>query len=141
MAQARTTHRPRWDAVHAMLGAFPLAFFPAALATDVAYAASAQMQWANFSAWLIAGGVVMGVVSAVAGILDAVASRNRVRRGRTALHGILTLAAFVVAVVNGFVHSRDAWTSVVPTGLVLSAVSAVLILAAGWSGYSAAEPE
>lgn len=99
------------------------------------------MQWANFSVWLIAGGVVMGLVSALAGILDAVANRDRTRRRRSALHSILTAGALLVAILNGFIHSRDGWTSVVPTGLVLSAVSAVLILAAAWSGYAAAEAE
>ena len=123
--------------VHALLGAYPLAFFTAALVTDVTYAETAQMQWANFSVWLIAGGVVMGFVAAVAGIVDAVITRAP-RRPSSSLHSILTIVTLVMAIVNGFIHSRDAWTSVVPTGLILSAITAILVLVTSWQGYSLA---
>jgi len=46
----------------------------------------------------------------------------------------LLLAVFVLALFNAFIHSRDAWTSVVPTGLTLSAVTFVVILVAGVFG-------
>jgi uncharacterized membrane protein len=42
----------------------------------------------------------------------------------------------LLSLVNAFVHSRDAWTSVVPQGIVLSAVSAILLLIAGARGWS-----
>lgn len=126
--------------IHGMLAAFPLAFFVAAFATDIAYAISAQMQWANFSVWLIAGGVIMGVVAAIAGIVDAVATKRRGRRTvrRSSLHSVLTIVTFVFAIINGFVHSRDGWTSVVPAGLILSGISALLILVTSWLGYAMA---
>jgi len=38
------------------------------------------------------------------------------------------VAVFVVALFNAFIHSRDAWTSVVPTGVRLSAVTFVLMV-------------
>jgi uncharacterized membrane protein len=38
--------------------------------------------------------------------------------------------------VNAFVHSRDAWTSVVPTGLVLSIITAVLAIVSSWIGFT-----
>lgn len=126
--------------IHGMLAAFPLAFFVAAFVSDIAYADTAQMQWANFSVWLIAGGVIMGIVAAIAGIVDAVASRRRGRQKvkRSSLHSVLTIVTFVLAIVNGFVHSRDAWTSVVPAGLVLSGITAVLIIVTSWFGYAMA---
>ncbi len=120
-----------------MLAAFPLTCFVGALVTDIAYARTAQMQWANFSVWLIAAGVVMGVVAALAGIADALVTRRK-RRHASAWHNVLTIVTFIVAVINGFIHSRDAWTSVVPTGLILSAITAVLILVTSWNGYSVA---
>lgn len=125
--------------VHTMLSAFPLAFFPAALVTDIAYANTANMQWANFSVWLIAAGAAIGVVAALVGIIDAIIGRNRSHRRSSSLHTILMIAALVVAIINGFIHSRDAWTSVVPTGLILSAVTTILVLVASWLGYSAAQ--
>lgn len=128
-----------WQPIHGILAAFPLALFVSALVTDIAYANSANMQWANFSVWLIAGGVAMGVIAALAGILDAVANRQHTRRRNNAssLHSVLTIVTFVFAIINGFVHSRDGWTSVVPTGLILSGITAVLIVIVSWLGYAA----
>jgi predicted membrane protein DUF2231 len=44
--------------------------------------------------------------------------------------------AGVVSLVNAFVHSRDAWTSVVSTGLILSAAVVLILLFTGWMGWS-----
>jgi len=118
-----------------MLAAFPLAFFVAAFLSDWAYSQSANMQWANFSVWLITGGVIMAIAAGIAGIVDAVLLKNAARR-RSALHSILTIMMLVTAVINGFVHSRDGWTSVVPTGIILSAITALLVLVTSWIGYS-----
>ena len=122
--------------IHALLAGFPLALFTAALVTDITYANTAQMQWANFSVWLIAGGCVMAVLAALVGIVDAIRHRGRTRRRASALHGVLTVVMLVLAILNGFIHSRDGWTSVVPTGLILSLVTTVLALASSWAGYS-----
>ncbi|MFN3537755.1 MAG: DUF2231 domain-containing protein, partial [Brevundimonas sp.] len=39
--------------LHAILLAFPIALFSFAVATDIAYLNTAEMQWSNFSAWSI----------------------------------------------------------------------------------------
>lgn len=122
--------------IHGMLSAYPLAFFTGALVTDIIYANTAQMQWANFSIWLIAGGLLMGVIAAIAGIGAALANRGQRRRGGGWLHGLLTLAMMALALLNAFIHSRDAWTSVVPTGLVLSIIVSVLAVVSSWMGFS-----
>lgn len=121
--------------IHGMLAAYPLALFSAALVSDIAYANTAQMQWANFSVWLIAGGLLMGVLAAIAGIVDAIKHRGAPCR-RPWPHSLGVGLMMVLALVNAFVHSRDAWTSVMPTGLILSAIVAVLAVATSWTGYS-----
>ncbi|KQS03697.1 hypothetical protein ASG11_05105 [Sphingomonas sp. Leaf357] len=121
--------------IHGMLAAYPLAFFSAALVSDIAYANTAQMQWANFSVWLIAGGLLMGLLAAIAGIADAVMHRGVPRR-RPWPHSIGVGLMMMLALINAFIHSRDAWTSVMPAGLILSAIVAVLAVATSWMGYS-----
>ena len=138
MAQPATVQAYAPHPIHGMLGAYPLAFFTAALLTDIAYAETAQMHWANFSVWLITGGIVMGLLAAAAGIVDAIVTRGTRRRTSSRLHSILTIVTFVLAIINGFIHSRDAWTSVVPTGLILSGITAILVLVTSWLGYAAA---
>ena len=46
--------------------------------------------------------------------------------------------AFVLALINAFVHSRDGYTAVVPTGLTLSAAVVVILLFTSWIGGAAA---
>lgn len=122
--------------IHGILSAYPLALFTAALATDITYLNTANMQWANFSVWLIAGGLFMGVLAAIVGIVDAIVNRGRGRARRPWFHSIGTLLMMALALLNAFIHSRDAWTSVVPTGIILSVIVSLLALATTWSGYS-----
>jgi uncharacterized membrane protein len=143
-AEARTADgrdaRPRSTAsifghpIHAMLVPFPITCFIGALITDIAYTRTANIQWANFSIWLITAGLVMGGFAALAGLVDYVGDR-RVRRIPVAtIHMLLNLSVWVIELFNAFVHSRDGWTSVVPTGITLSAISVALLAVSGWFG-------
>ena len=105
----------------------------AAFVTDVMYYQTALMQWANFSAWLIVFGLLLALVALVFLLVDFTTGRA----GRVNwLHFILVGAAALLSLVNAFVHSRDAWTSVVPEGLVLSGIVTLLLLIAGLRGWS-----
>jgi uncharacterized membrane protein len=120
--------------IHAALVPFPITCFIGALLTDIAYTQSANMQWANFSVWLITAGLVMGGLAAVAGLTDYFGDR-RIRRLRTATaHMVINSLVWVLELFNAFVHSRDGWTSVVPAGLILSIVSVLLLGVSGWLG-------
>jgi len=136
MATASPGFTPVVRPLHGILSAYPLAFFTGALATDIIYARTAEMQWANFSIWLITGGLLTAALAAVAGIVDALRHRGRRRARLPWWHGVATVAMLVCALINAFVHSRDAWTSVVPTGLVLSAIVSVLALVTSWTGLT-----
>ena len=51
-------------------------------------------------------------------------------------HAIGNLVVLVLATLNMLVHTHDAWTSVVPWGLTLSALTVVLLLFTGWMGWA-----
>lgn len=120
--------------LHPMLVGFPITCFVGALITDIAYAQTANIMWSNFSIWLITAGLAFGALAAAAGLVDYLSSR-RVRAHRSAtLHMILNIGVMVIELFNAFVHSRDGWTSVVPTGLTLSAISVLLLLVSGMLG-------
>jgi uncharacterized membrane protein len=122
--------------LHIILAAYPIACFTGALATDIVYAETADMMWANFSVWLISVGIAMGVVAAIVGIIDYIVSK-RIRTRRPAWpHTLGNALVLLLSLWNAFVHSRDAYTSVVPTGLALSAIVAVLVLVTSWLGSS-----
>jgi uncharacterized membrane protein len=121
--------------IHAMLVPFPIVCFVGALLTDIAYAQTAHMQWANFSAWLLAFGTLFAGLAAVFGLIDFFFGSHGARPTIGWIHMIGNLALFIVALFNDFVHARDAWTSVVPTGLILSAASVLILVVTGHLGH------
>jgi uncharacterized membrane protein len=117
-----------------MLVPIPIVCFVGTLVTDVAYLFTVNMQWANFSAWLLSVGLIASAFAALAGMIDFFGDRG-IRRLKPAwIHVAGNAVALVLSVINVFVHSRDAYTSVVPTGLILSAVVVLILLVTGWSG-------
>ena len=132
----RSTAKLFGHPLHPMLVPFPIVCFIGALVTDLAYLASANIMWSNFSIWLITAGLVMGGLAALTGIIDY-AGDKRVRAARPAApHMIINLSVFVIEIFNAFVHSRDGWTSVVPTGLTLSVISVLMLAVSAWLGGS-----
>jgi uncharacterized membrane protein len=104
-----------------------------ALVTDVLYAQTAEMQWANFSVWLITAGLVLALLAGIALLLDfALGHAGRV----SWVHLVALAGAALLSLLNAFIHSRDAWTSVVPQGLELSLVVVVCLVIVGWRGWS-----
>jgi len=120
-----------------LLASFPIACFTCALLTDIAYVQTANVMWANFSAWLLAAGMGGGVVAAIVGLVSLVID-PRGRTQRSVWPVVLgSLLVLVIAFFNNLVHSRDAWTSVMPTGLALSAVTVLVMLVTAWLTSSA----
>ena len=123
---ARAGARP----IHQVLTPFPVAYFTAALATDLAYWQTAEVMWERFSIWLIAGGLVMSALVALAAVSDLAFGRQRPAWFRAFGY----LAGVLISLLNVFVHSRDGYTAVVPTGLTLSAVAVVTLLLCAVTG-------
>jgi uncharacterized membrane protein len=118
-----------------MLVPVPIVCFIGALLTDVTYYATAEMMWADFSSWLLIVGVIMGALAAIAGLVDFLS--NCLIRAQTPawLHLIGNLLVLVLSFFNALVHTRDAWTSVVPIGLILSVIVVVILPVTGWLGW------
>jgi len=111
----------------------PVVCFVAALVTDIVYASSAFLMWLHFSQWLIAAGLVFGALAALVLLVDFVANPV-IRRGTFGwAHLGLFYAALIVELFNAFVHTIDGWTAVVPSGMILSIIGAILALAAVWT--------
>jgi uncharacterized membrane protein len=114
-----------------MAGTVPL--FLGGLLSDIAYAQTYEMQWSNFAAWLIAGGMVFTGFALLWAVIDLFRARGR--RGRSLMCFLLLLATFALGLINSFVHAWDAWAAM-PDGLILSAVVVVLAVLANWFGFS-----
>ena len=126
--------RPIVNARHpilSMLLPIPIVCFVGALLTDLAYANSGgNFLWINFSSWLITAGLVFGGIAILILLIDSI-------RGSVSwLPFLLVGAAWVVEFLNALIHARDGWTAVVPTGMILSVIGVILILAGGWLSRS-----
>ena len=130
----RSTANIAGHPLHAMLVPIPATCFVGALVTDIAYAETANMQWANFSVWLLAVGLIVALFAVIAGFIDFLGDRRIRNLNAVWVHAIGNAVALIVEIFNVFIHSRDAYTSVVPTGLILSAVAVVILLVTAWMG-------
>lgn len=120
--------------LHAVLLAFPFPLFLGALLSDLAYRSSFHVQWANFSSWLIAGGLLVGGFALLWALVNMF-RRGTARKRRPIVYLVVLLAMWVLGFVNALVHAKDAWATM-PEGLYLSAIAALLALVAAWIGYS-----
>ena len=121
--------------IHAMLVHFPIVCFVGALLCDVAYIQSdGQVQWTNFAQWLLAFGVGIGLIAAVFGLIDLFRTPSADRPRAAYWHLGAAVVTVVLALFNNFVHARDGWTGVVPTGITLSVVTVLTLIVTGHLG-------
>jgi uncharacterized membrane protein len=130
---AQTSLRPLHP-LHAILLAFPLSLFLGALVSDLAYRSSYQVQWANFSSWLIAGALFVGGFTLLWALVDLIQWRSAPTR-RPVVYFAVLLIMWVLGFINALVHAKDA-AAIMPEGLYLSAIASLLALVAAWIGYS-----
>ena len=124
--------------MHTVLVAFPAVCFVGAFITDFVYWRSMSFVWANFSVWLLTVGLVMAGLVVIAALIDFMTSRNS-RESRPPWPYVLGNGLVIVlSLFNVFVHSRDGYTSVVPTGIILSGIVVLIMMITGWMGGEAA---
>jgi uncharacterized membrane protein len=119
--------------LHPRLVAPGAALLISAFATDAIYWRTLLFQWDNFSIWLITAGLVLAGLAGLALLLDV--ARRRIGAMAWGRFAAFTAAA-LLSLLNAFVHSRDAYTAVVPNGIELSALVTAILLALGWRGWS-----
>jgi uncharacterized membrane protein len=135
VAMAVIVERIRWvlHPLNAVLLAGALALFLAALLSDIAYFRSYEIQWNNFSSWLLAGGLILGACAFIAAVVELF--RNRWRVWPVLIYAVLVLATWILGLIDELVHAKDAWAAM-PAGLVLSVVVVVLACAALWIAFA-----
>lgn len=122
--------------IHPMLVPFPIACFVGTLLCDIAYWRTAEMMWSDFAAWLVSAGVILGFLAAIAGAIDFFANPLVRAQPPAWPHVIGNAIVLILAILNMLVHTHDAWTSVVPWGLALSALMVLILMFTAWLGGS-----
>jgi uncharacterized membrane protein len=114
------------EMIYGLLNPIPFGCFVAALVFDIIYSETAVMLWDKGAAWLIVFGLLFAVVPRLVNLTQVWITSRRTASRTDKLDFWLNLFAIVVAIVNAFVHSRDAY-AVVPTGLTLSVCTVILL--------------
>lgn len=113
-------------AVYGLLNPIPFGLFVGGLIFDGVYSGSGNMMWAKGAAWMITLGLVFAIIPRIVNLVQVwITSRRTVARAER-LDFWLNLVAIVAAVLNAFVHTRDAY-SIIPAGVWLSAVTVILL--------------
>lgn len=120
--------------IHQMLIVFPLGLLAMAVIFDLLALAMGQGYWSEVAYWMIAAGVITGLIAAPFGLIDWMAIPSGTRAKRIgAIHGIGNV--LVVLLFAGSWLMRGAAPSS-PTGLALalSFVGGASALVTGWLG-------
>jgi uncharacterized membrane protein len=122
--------------LHPMLVPIPIACFVGTFLTDLAYWRTANLQWAVMSSWMLTVGLIVALFAVIAGLIDFLGDA-RIRNLRALwIHAVGNALVLILSLFNVFIHSRDGYTSVVPTGLILSTLVVLILLVTGWNGWA-----
>ncbi|HJP99460.1 MAG TPA: DUF2231 domain-containing protein [Rhodanobacteraceae bacterium] len=110
-----------------------ISLFLAALLSDIAYFRTYEIQWNNFSSWLLVGGLVVTAIAFFCAIGEWFRLRWRVWPGL--IHALLVVATWVLGFVDVLEHAKDAWATM-PGGLVLSGITVAVACVALWIAFA-----
>src|SRR5690554_4911490 len=121
----------RGHPLHPMLIHFPVAALIGLMATDLAFIFSGDDFWARASLWLAGVGALGGWISGLAGLVDLI-TVARIRRLITAWnHAILAVMLLSLATLNWLLRADGSATQILPWGIYLSLLTALLISITG----------
>lgn len=120
--------------IHQMLIVFPLGLLAMAVVFDLLAIGLGNGYWSEIAYWMIAAGVVTGLLAAPFGAIDwfAIPSGSRARR-IGAVHGIGNVVVVLLFAVSWWMR-RDAPAAPQALTLVLSFAAGGLALFTGWLG-------
>lgn len=110
-----------------LLNPIPFGFFVGALIFDAVYAKSADILWIKSAAWLISIGLLFAVVPRLINLVRVWFTGRQPSATHEKAAFFLYLFAVIAAILNAFVHSRDAYAAI-PEGLWLSILTVALLV-------------
>jgi uncharacterized membrane protein len=113
-------------AVFDLLNPIPYGLFVGALIFDILYAVTDNVLWAKGAAWLVLGGLFFAIVPRLINLGHMwIPPRHAVTRIEK-VDFWLNLLGIASAIVNAFIHSRDAY-AIVPLNVILSTITVALL--------------
>jgi uncharacterized membrane protein len=120
--------------IHPMLIVFPLGLLATAVAFDIVGLSTGDSSWFGISFWMIAAGIIGGLLAAVFGLIDWWAIPSGTRAKAIGLwHGAGNVVVVLLFIVSWFMR-RPAPADPSAGAFTLSFIAVALALVTGWLG-------
>lgn len=121
-------------AIHPILIVYPLGLLSAAVIFDVIYLLTANPTWTTVSFWMIAAGIIGGLLAAVVGLIDYLKIPAGTRASRIGLlHGLVNLGVMILFAASWLLR-RNSPEAPSMTAFALSFAGVTAALLGGWLG-------
>jgi uncharacterized membrane protein len=120
--------------VHPMLIVFPLGLLTTAVIFDIIGVATSNAEWHAISFWMIAAGIIGGLLAAVFGLVDWLAIPNGTRAKRIGLwHGLGNVVVTLLFAIEWLSRRADP-RNASGTAIGIGVAAVLLALVTGWLG-------
>ena len=121
--------------IHPMLIVFPLGLLATSVAFDVVALVKDDYSWFGISYWMIAAGIIGGLLAAVSGLIDWIAIPSGTRaKSIGLLHGGTNVLVVLLFIVGWFIRGGSDAHVATTAALVCSFAGVALALVGGWLG-------
>jgi uncharacterized membrane protein len=121
-------------AIHPILIVYPLGLLSAAVVFDVIYLITGNPTWTTVSFWMIAAGIVGGLLAAVFGLIDYLNIPSGTRAARIGLLHGLTNVFVMILFVASWLMRRNSPEVPSTAAFALSFIGVAAALLGGWLG-------
>ena len=121
--------------IHPMLIVFPLGLLATGVAFDIVGLVQVEDSWFGISYWMIAAGIVGGLLAAVFGLIDWIAIPSGTRAKNIGLlHGGTNVLVTLLFIVSWLIRNSADVHVPNTAALACSFIAVVLALVGGWLG-------
>jgi uncharacterized membrane protein len=121
-------------AIHPILIVYPLGLLSTAVIFDIIYLVTGNPRWATISFWMIAAGVIGGLLAALFGFVDYLNIPTGTRAKRIGmLHGLINFCVMLLFAISWWLRS-DLPEAPPIVALALSFIGVGAALLGGWLG-------
>jgi uncharacterized membrane protein len=120
--------------LHPLIVTFPIAFLTGVLGTDLGYWLTQDPFWARASVWLLGAGLLTGLVAAATGMMDFLKIDRVKKHSAGWIHAVGNIAGLFLSLINWVLRLGNPTGAVLPLGIIISTVVALLLAVTGWYG-------
>ncbi|MBD2091206.1 DUF2231 domain-containing protein [Microcoleus sp. FACHB-1515] len=120
--------------LHPVIVTMPIGLLVTAAGSDIGYFFTQDNFWARASIWLIGLGLVTAIAAAITGMSDFLRIK-RVRKNTAGwAHMYINIAILGLTLVNYLLRLGNPADAILPTGIIISILTATLLGISGWYG-------